>query len=824
MQAHDIEFLELLNGQVQYVVPRWQRRYRWGRADIERLVEDLLAVAGSGPEAAHYGGTLLTFPEPGAAGVVKTIRVVDGQQRLTTVSILLACVAEALGEAGQSGEWTAEVIRSDRLTNPGKSAEKHRKLRLQHGDEEEYRRGLEGNTSGPGAVSQAWRIARRLVAKTDVEVLLRGLERLRVVSIGLGRHDDPQQIFQSLNATGRPLTESEKVKNWLLMGLPDEEQQALHDEHWLGIERALGAQRASEPIDVFLRDLLRWWTGEVHGIDQAYEGFRRWAVRKGLVDDRRALCARLAELAQLYGTLTGSAGAHRDRSVERELKHLRAMGIDSHRPFTLRLLNDCEASGEAQAATTRAALAKTLAAVATWTTRMWLADRAMSGMNRTFVDLAFERGPGEGDDVAEHWIARIRSRRNSNVGVPDDLAVKEGIRQRKAYGGSATQAAFAVLCALMEAEHREESPARDRLTVEHIMPQRLTAEWRDALGDDAEEVHGVHRNRLANLTLSGDSTNSGLGAKTFEAKCAIYSKSPIGLTNRVASESAWDQSAMERRGEEIGRRACERWPWDAGKAPETAAQGDSVPLRWRVGSGVWHGERVASRMVLSVASALLSLDAANAQKLAGDAISSNVHLASRYPAGKKAGARMMRAIPGHEEYVLTPYARNFERSAEKCRKMGHRCDIDVQVEVTQSPVSLSFWEVLKSVTGGVPGQKATWRGHWQWTCALNGWGDRIVFNVGNSERVWLHVRGGDGEASEQRKARMRGLSLMIQHQMGDQVLGDESEKSSEAGSTITVEREWVREDEEEWPEVAQWMKDQQVRLEAILTEFEGASG
>ena len=79
MHAHHIEFLELLNGTVQYVVPRWQRRYRWGQSDIERLVDDLLTVAMAGPEAAHYGGTLLTFPEPDAAGVVKIYRVVDGQ-------------------------------------------------------------------------------------------------------------------------------------------------------------------------------------------------------------------------------------------------------------------------------------------------------------------------------------------------------------------------------------------------------------------------------------------------------------------------------------------------------------------------------------------------------------------------------------------------------------------------------------------------------------------------------------------------------------------------------------------------------------------------
>ena len=308
MHAHHIEFLELLNGQVQYVVPRWQRRYRWGQTDIERLVEDLLTVAVAGPEAAHYGGTLLTFPEPGAAGVVKIFRVVDGQQRLTTVSILLACIAAKLGPEGQCGDWTAQIIVNDRLTNPEKSPERFRKLRLQDGDDEEYRLGLEGKSTGAGAVSQAWRIARRLVARNDVALLLRGLERLRVVSIGLHANEDPQQIFESLNATGRPLTESEKVKNWLLMGLPDAEQQDLHDNHWRQIERTLGAEHTTEPTDVFLRDVLRWRTGEIQGIDRVYEGLRRWAVREGQAGDRPSLCRDLARLAGLYGTITGTAG------------------------------------------------------------------------------------------------------------------------------------------------------------------------------------------------------------------------------------------------------------------------------------------------------------------------------------------------------------------------------------------------------------------------------------------------------------------------------------------------------------------------------------
>ena len=137
-----------------------------------------------------------------------------------------------------------------------------------------------------------------------------------------------------------------------------------------------------------------------------------------------------------------------------------------------------------------------LAGIGTWITRMWLAERPMAGMNKAAAELAHGRGPGAGVDYVEYWLGRIQRLRNTRVGVPRDEEVQEGIRARKAYGGGATRSAFAVLCELMEAEHGEESPARDRLTIEHVMPQKLTDEWKQALGDDAEETHGRGRDRL----------------------------------------------------------------------------------------------------------------------------------------------------------------------------------------------------------------------------------------------------------------------------------------------------------------------------------------
>ena len=117
MKTKQVRFLDLFNSTVQYLVPRWQRRYRWGNTQIRRLLDDMLAIADAENSARpHYGGTMITVLE--SSGPVMVHRVVDGQQRLTTVSILLARIAEILGTDGKCGELTSEGIRLDLLTNP----------------------------------------------------------------------------------------------------------------------------------------------------------------------------------------------------------------------------------------------------------------------------------------------------------------------------------------------------------------------------------------------------------------------------------------------------------------------------------------------------------------------------------------------------------------------------------------------------------------------------------------------------------------------------------------------------------------------------------
>ncbi len=565
MNAKEIKFLDLFDGKVQYLVPRWQRRYRWGEPEIRRLLDDMLAIADAEDQARpHYGGIVITVRE--GTGAMKVHRVVDGQQRLTTVSMLLARIEEILDSDGKCGELTTEVIRLDLLTNPNRPEKELRKLRLQDGDEEEYRQIIERDDPGPGngTVAKAWRYLRRNVSSANVESLINGLHRLHVITVGLEERDDAQQIFESLNATGKPLTEGEKVKNWLLMGLEEEEQNTLNDKHWLNIEKALDARRHANRIDMFLRDMIRWRTGKLVATVDTYDEFRRWAIREGRdnAKGRPKLCRELGHLARLYGKLTGTTGQHSDKRIEGSLQHLRAMGIDAHRPFTLRLLWDLSPDGGANSTVDQTA--KALAAVSSWITRLWLADRSVNNLPRTFAELAHARVPDGELDRAWFWTRRIADIRNEQTSVPSDEEVCKGIRLTSKYGGMDTRATKAVLCAINEDDSWGEAPPFDELTVEHIMPQTLSQGWHEHLGEEAEKLHEQYLHRLGNLTLCGPRWGSAMSNHPFEKKKEIYRQSSIMMTRQLAELPTWDEDAIKGRADELAEKALRLWPRPSG--------------------------------------------------------------------------------------------------------------------------------------------------------------------------------------------------------------------------------------------------------------------
>ncbi len=210
------------------------------------------------------------------------------------------------------------------------------------------------------------------------------------------------------------------------------------------------------------------------------------------------------------------------------------------------------------------------------------------------------------------------------------------------------------------------------------------------------------------LTLSGDISNASMGANTFASKQEIYRNSSIGMTRRLAEENAWNEATLERRAEDIARRALDRWPW--------SDHGTQADANWSDGASVT------------------------------------------------------------------------ER----------------------------FWRIFKEITGGVPGQKETWRHRNLWTKPCNSSGDCIGIYVGiEYEVAWLYVLAGD-QQSANKTVRSRKLSRLICDSMSGQEISGDLEKESESGRTVCVKRHWPTDDEDEWPETARWIKAQYDRLQGIL--------
>ena len=670
MKIELVDFLDLFNRDIQYSVPRWQRRYRWGKSTIQQLIKDLVTISGvKHTDARHFGGTLITYSGDAELGRARIEHVVDGQQRLTTISILLICIAERLQKTGDTEQWDSKRIRDAYLNN---RLEPQAKLLLQNEDDIEYKRILGGRFGTGGKIVEAWQILRKEVDSNEVDLLMKGLSRFRVIHFKCDPYDDPQQIFESLNATGVPLTEGEKIKNWLLMGLDHEIQEELYQTHWRKIEKCLKREK-SDQIDEFLRDFLRWKTGENWGKDKIYENLRRWWY-KSEGKNRTDLCAEFARLAELYGTISGINEQHENAEINRLLRHLQTLGLDVHRPFTLRLLDDATKPNATGAYEEE--IIKTLITLNIWLTRIWLAGNAPRGLNSNFAGFAHQKAT-LCESYADFWREEIRKLRHTHSGVPNAEEIRAGIKKKKVGGGKKSDIAKAILFAMNSHLEDEKYQRIEDLSLERIMPKKINDSWRLYLGEVAEEIHASYVDSLVNLSLVEKGFSLGVSSHVYAKKHDYYLNSNVRLTRELARKHEnWWEEDMDARSQELTELALESWPWEN----ITRAK-----VRWRISGGDWEEEKKYSEMHLNVVAELLDCDPeGNSELLLGN----HIYLSGMEPTSS--GTRYRR-IPRHEDYVANL---NYSSDAifKRCTEMAERCGETIEFESRNK--QRDIWEAI----------------------------------------------------------------------------------------------------------------------------------
>src|SRR6266540_3231399 len=346
MKATEAKLLEFLKKSPQFVIPIYQRTYSWGERECRQLWDDILRTGRNDKVSAHFVGSIV-YVEKGLYSVSSQspLLVIDGQQRLTTVSLLIEALARSLGEAEPLEGFSTRKLRNYYLLNPEEVGEKHYKLILSQTDKASLIALLDGQ---PKPKEHSIRLEanfeffkdRVADVKDELPGLCKGLAKLVIVDISLNRdQDNPQLIFESLNSTGLELSQANLIRNFILMGLEPQLQTKLYEQYWRPREVDFGQEGYATHFDGFMRHYLTVKTGDIPNVREVYEAFKQRArapeVAKAGVE---ALVADIRAFAGHYCAM--ALGSEPDAELKAAFHDLRELKVDVAFPFLLELYAD----------------------------------------------------------------------------------------------------------------------------------------------------------------------------------------------------------------------------------------------------------------------------------------------------------------------------------------------------------------------------------------------------------------------------------------------------------------------------------------------------
>lgn len=551
----------VLEGKKQYQVPLYQRVYSWRRKHLDQLWSDTAELARalqSDPKASHFIGSLVlaSSPDFGAVGINKFL-VVDGQQRLTTLTLLLAALRDHLIETGDSER--ARGLDTQYLINVF-DAGKPLKVIPTRADRSAYMAVLNRapQAGGEDAVGDAYRFFRSkiaAVANDPEDPLDLGLLEAAVVGglalvvVTAEPSDNAHRIFESLNNTGLPLTQSDLLKNYLFMRLGDRAD-AVYDNVWLPLERRLDPQNLEL---LFWLDLAQ--RDERAKQSESYVGQQQRLERLKTADEIEAEVVRIAKLGDVLATILDPAG-EKHPEIRRRLSRIKAWGSTTAYPVVMQIL-----ARRTAGTTTEDEAVRALTYLESYFVRRIVIGRATANLNRTLLQAVAAVSDAEHLDVAlREYLSRGRKY------FATDRQVREAATTIPFYWQGRSTQKMLILQWLEEAYRPKEIVELDpkHLTIEHVLPQTLSDPVREAFAEgfpaDADIAYEHERivHTLGNLTLSGYNTE--LSNKPFEEKRVLLVRSGVSMNQAIAAHPSWGAVEINDRSAELAEKIIELWP------------------------------------------------------------------------------------------------------------------------------------------------------------------------------------------------------------------------------------------------------------------------
>lgn len=551
MQAGETTLNKLLNTSRQFIVPIFQRNYSWQKSQYEQLWFDILRASKFKEKQNHFIGSIVYIDMGTPAGRPQQLLLIDGQQRLTTISILLCAIKDYVQKFNLETKLiNLAKIKNQFLYNSDEIDEDRYKLLLNVQDKETYIKLIDNTiftVNKPATnIIKCYeffyeRIEDFIKQHGQIDEIYAGIFKLSLVSISLDKDsDNPQMIFESMNSTGKDLSQTDLLRNYLLMDLTPEKQTRLYKTYWKPMEELFGEDIYKNDVnkfDYFIRDFLtlKSDTGHICKINNVYENFKRYYLDNN--------CEKFAVLKDLftYAKYYACIDLLQENDNELKLYWQEFKKLDSHvvYPFLLKLYDDYS-----RQILIKEDFKKILQVVISYLWRRAICEIPTNSLSKTFATLYQSV---DKDDYVNSVIKAFVFK-SSYKRFPSDYEVREKLQTKDIYHFRLRKY---LLEALENYYHKEPIDLNTvNYTIEHIMPQNIEHNllWQQMLGEDWQEVHSLYLHTLGNLTITG--YNAEMSNKSFVEKVngeSGFKHSHLKLNESIAQCDVWNKKAIQRR-------------------------------------------------------------------------------------------------------------------------------------------------------------------------------------------------------------------------------------------------------------------------------------
>lgn len=558
MKANETKAEDFLSSnRTQFVIPVYQRNYDWTTGECKQLLDDILEVGTSNKMSAHFIGSIVyVHDDVYTASRIKELTVIDGQQRLTTLTIIYLVIHQ-LAKITKNESLESEISETY-LINKFAPEEEKLKLRPTDNNDRALKYLLRSDENEEYATFSKlidnFNYFKGRITENNYKTVLKGLSKLMFVEVSLDREkDDPQRIFESLNSTGLELAQADLIRNYILMGLSRKDQNKIYQNYWEIIEKlakdeTLNISRVSD----FIRDYLTLENKNIPNKGKVYLEFKVKYPTSSL-EELEANLAGIKSLAKHYNKLINPKNEP-DKEIRLQLEYINRLEINVAYPFLMKVYDDY-----ANSDIDKTTFINILDLVQTFTWRRFILGLPTNALNKIFMSLY---------DKVEltNYLYSIQKSLLQKTGIqrfPKDAEVIDALRMKDVYNIKSKNRTY-LLERLENFENREVVviDGNTDITVEHIFPQNPDPKWKLELDiDEYNYIKDNYANTIGNLTLSGN--NGKLGNKSFIDKRDLldagYKESRLWLNRYLTTLDKWNKEEIEKRFSIIAERFLRIW-------------------------------------------------------------------------------------------------------------------------------------------------------------------------------------------------------------------------------------------------------------------------